>query len=174
MAMKSVVILACIVAVLLVSDITEASRLWLINTGNNPANDGGKGSALGSNRGIMDSLPLSANFSLKFFLESNPSENNLATIKFNKPDTGQKLYSGPEIGYLFTSGINLNSSIPKLTLRLGGGAALQKVMNFARGTASGTEWQLGSKETVVLPVGYAGLLYRLNDECQDIGYPDVS
>jgi len=126
--------------------------------------------AFGSNRGIMDLLPLSADFSLKFFLASNPPETNSNPIIFSQLDTAHKLYSGPQIGYLFKSGINLNSSIPKLTLQLGAGAALQKAMNFARGTASGTEWQLGSRETVVLPIGYAGLLYRLNDICVMAGY----
>ena len=176
MVVKYFLTLACILAVLLVPDISQASRFWLINTGNTPVNDGGMGYAFGGNRGIMDLLPLSPDFSLKFFLESNPSETNSDTIKFNQfnqfnqLDTAHKLYSAPKIGYLFKSGINLNSGIPKLTLQLGGGAALQKVMNLARGTTSGTEWQLGSKETVVLPIGYAGLLYRLNDVVVMAGY----
>jgi hypothetical protein len=147
-----------------------ASQLWLINGGSKGTNGSSIGIEGGGTKAIMNLLPLSAELSLKSTFDLIPPDINFNTNKLNGPYTIKKLNNGPVVGNLFVTGINLNDSIPNLTLQLGGGYALQKAMNITANMVSGTQWQQGSKPTGELPVGYVGLLYRLKNIGITAGY----
>ena len=84
--------------------------------------------------------------------------------------TSQKFTDDTKTSYLLKTGINLNDSIPNLSLQLGGVYVLEKVINFASGRMTGAHWQQGNKDTPIVPVSYAGLLYRLNSISVTAGY----
>jgi hypothetical protein len=168
--MRFFVILACILTNLSTTIDAGASPFLLVNGGINGRDNGSVGIEIGGTQAIMNLLPLSAELSLKSTFDAIPSNTNSNMNKLNEPYTTKKLNIDPEIGYLFKSGVNLNRSIPNLTLQVGGGYALQKVINLETGMASGTHWQQTNKATEVLPIGYAGILYRVNSVCITVGY----
>lgn len=169
--MRFFVILMCISCCLLGTIKTWASPFMLVNGGSTGSNDNSSiGVETGGTRAIMNLLPLSAEVSLKSTVDSIPPDTNVNSNKLHEPYATKKLKDGPEIGYLLKSGVNLNQNIPNLTLQVGGGYALQRVVNVATSIASGTHWQQVSKGTEVLPLGYVGLLYRLNSICISAGY----
>lgn len=169
--MRFFVILVCISFSLLATIKAEAAPFLLVNGGSTGVNDNRSiGIEAGGTQAIMNLLPLSAELSLKFTSDSIPPDANFNSNKLNEPYTTKKINDGPEIGYLLKSGINLNHNIPNLTLQVGGGYALQRVINVAAAIASGTHWQQVSKGTEVFPLGYVGLLYRLNGICASAGY----
>jgi hypothetical protein len=165
-------IMSLIIPVILLGPVQAgATPFCLINGGSNGTDDKSSiGIEVGGTQVIMNKLPLSAEISLKFTFDDIPSETNFNTNTLNEPYTIKKLNNGPEIGYLFKSGVNLDDVIQNLTLQLGAGYALQTIIPVATGTVSGTHWQQGGKETEVYPVGYGGLLYRLNRICVTAGY----
>lgn len=148
-----------------------AVPFWLVNGGSNGVTDSSSiGIEAGGTQVLFNRLPLSAELSMAFTFDSIPSDTNFNSNTLNEPYTTKKLNHGPEIGYLFKSGVNLDDLVPNLTLQLGAGYALQTVITVAAGSVSGTHWQQGEKETEVHAVGYGGLLYRLKGICVSAGY----
>lgn len=160
--MKYLLILACLSITLAVSVEAWASRYGLIN-GSNGANDNsGVGNEVGGTKARLNLLPLSAELSLQSAFDSIPWDINFNAKRLNAPSTAKKRTNGLPVSHLFKSGVNLSDNVPNLTLQLGGGNALENVMNFAKSMASGTHWERGSKDTESRQVGYLGLLYRFN------------
>ena len=118
----------------------------------------------------LNLLPLPVDLSMRSTFDLIPSITNFNTKKMYEPYTSKKLNNDTEVGYLFKSGVNLNDSVPNLTLQLGGEDALQNAINLASDNISGTHWQQGRKQTDVFPVGYVGLQYRLKNICITAGY----
>ena len=151
--------------------IAGAAPFWLVNGGGNGATDRSSiGIEAGGTQVLLNRLPLSAELSMTFTFDSIPAETNFNTNTLNEPYTTKKLNDGPEIGYLFKSGVNLDDLVQNLTLQVGAGYALQTVITVATGSVSGSHWRQGDRETEAHPVGYGGLLYRLNTICVSAGY----
>jgi hypothetical protein len=160
-----------LVIVLLLSVDSMAEPYWLVSGGSNGVADRSSiGIEAGGTRVIMDKIPLSAELSMNFNFGDVPSETRFTTNPGNESYTVQRIKEGPEIGYLFKSGINLDEMITNLTLQAGIGYALQTVMPVATGTVSGKHWQQGSEYTDVYLVGYGGLLYRVKNIAFSAGY----
>jgi hypothetical protein len=77
---------------------------------------------------------------------------------------------GPEIGYLFKSGINLDDWVKNLTLQVGVGFAMQTEVKVGTGLYTGRSWQQGDEEVEFNPMGYGGLLYRFDRLVLNLGY----
>lgn len=171
MAMKYLIILACLSITLSVTAEGWASRFWLINGGSNGTNDNSRvGSGVRGTKANVNLLPLSTELSLKSALDSIPWDTNFNTNRLSEPGTIKKSQHGLPVSHLFKSGVNLSDNVPNLTLQLGGGSAFQNVMNFAKSMASGTRWEPGSRDTESRQVGYVGLLYRFNSIQITAGY----
>lgn len=171
MAMKYLIILACISMTLSVTAEAWASRFWLINGGSNGTSDSSSvGSEVGGTRATVNLLPLTAELSLKSAFDSIPWDTSFKTNKLTEPRPINKSNNGLPVGHRFKSGVNLSDNVPNLTLQLGGGNAFQNVVNFAKNMTSGTHWEPGSKDTESRQVGYVGLLYRLNGVQITAGY----
>jgi hypothetical protein len=160
-----------ILAVLLLMSVeASATPFLLVNGGSNGTSDKSSiGVEVGGTRAIFDKFPLSAELSIKFNSEDLPSD-TLFTTAQDEPYTTRSVHDGPEIGYLFKSGVNLDEFIKNLTLQVGAGYSLQSEITVATGTVSGKHWQQGDRETDVYVVGYGGLLYRLQNICFSAGY----
>ena len=169
--MRFLCISVFIAATLLRSVDAGATPFWLVNGGSYGATDKSSiGIEAGGTQVILNRLPLSAELSMNFTFDSIPSETNFNSNRLNEPYTTRKLNSGPEIGYLFKSGVNLDDMVQNLTLQLGVGYALQTVVTVATGTESGTHWRQGGEGTEIYAVGYGGLLYRVKNICFSAGY----
>jgi hypothetical protein len=156
---------------LLMSVDVGATPYWLVTGGTNGISDRSTvGIEAGGTRVIMDKFPLSAELSMNFNFGDIPDDTHFNTNRLNEPYTIRRVNDGPEIGYLFKSGVNLDDLIKNLTLQVGAGYALQTVIPVATGALSGTHWQQGGEYTDVYPVGYGGLLYRLKNICFSAGY----
>jgi hypothetical protein len=162
--------LLTVAVVILFSVDAWAVPYWLITGGSNGTSDKSSiGIEAGGTRVILNTFPLSGELSMNFDFKSVPSDTHFNTTQ-NEPFTVRKANDGPEIGYLFKSGINLDDIVPNLTLQFGAGYALQSVVPVATGSVSGKHWQQGEDYTAVYPVGYGGILYRVKNICFNIGY----
>jgi len=171
MAMKYLIILACLSITLAVTVEAWASRYWLMNGGGNGTHDSRSvGHEVGGTQARGNLLPLSAELSLQSAFDSIPWDTNFTAKRLNAPSTAKKSNNGLPVSYLFKSGVNFSDNVPNLTLQLGGGNDFQNVMSFAKSMASGTHWERGSKDPDSRQVGYVGLLYRFNSIQITAGY----
>ncbi|MBJ6723763.1 hypothetical protein [Geomesophilobacter sediminis] len=163
--------LALTALLLLVTADGWCTPYWMVNGGSNGAAEQSSiGVEVGDTQMIVKRFPLAAELSMNFDFGDVPSEARFNNNPNNEPFTVKKAKDGPEIGFLFKSGVNLDDFVPNLTLLVGAGYALQSETPVATGANSGTHWQQGSRETEVYPVGYGGLLYRLERMCLSVGY----
>lgn len=148
-----------------------AAPFWLVNGGSNGTGDKSSiGVEVGGTRIIANRFPLSGEFSMNFDFRSIPSDTFLNVNRYDEPYTVRTVSYGPEFGYLFKSGVNLDDWVNNLTLQLGVGYSLQSKINIGTGSVTGKHWQQGDRETDVNPVGYGGLLYRIDRLAVSLGY----
>jgi hypothetical protein len=164
-------VLVMSVAMLLVSIPAWATPYWMVNGGSNGTSEKSSvGVEVGGTRAILDRFPLSAEISMNFDFRDIPSDTRFNTNTNDEPYTVKRVSDGPEFGYLFKSGMNLDEWMKNLTLQVGAGYALQSRIRVATGSVSGKHWQEGDREIDVYPVGYGGVLYRVQNICLSVGY----
>jgi hypothetical protein len=164
-------ILAMSAAILLVSVQAWATPYWLVNGGSNGTTEKSSiGLEVGGTRAILNKIPLSAEMSMNFDFQDIPSDTHFNTNKNDEPYTVKRVSDGPEFGYVFKSGVNLDDWVKNLTLQVGAGYALQSKIRVATGSVSGKHWQEGRREIDAYAVGYGGLLYRVQNICLSVGY----
>ena len=156
---------------LLVSVEAWATPFWLVNGGaNGTADQSSIGVEVGSTNLLLHKFPLSAELSMNFEFEDVPSDTFFNVNKNDEPFTVRRVNYGPEIGYLFKSGVNLDDWVNNLTLQVGAGYSLQSEVKVGTGLVTGKHWQQGRRETDVNAVGYGGLLYRVEKLTLSLGY----
>lgn len=164
-------VLVVSVAILLVSVQAWATPYWIVNGGSNgTAEKSSLGVEVGGTNALLNKFPLSAEISMNFDFRDIPSDTRFNTNRNDEPYTVRRVSDGPEFGYLFKSGVNLDQWVPNLTLQAGAGYALQPKIKVATGSVSGRHWQEGHRELDAYPVGYGGLLYRVQNICLNVGY----
>jgi hypothetical protein len=164
-------IAAISVVILLVSVQAWATPFWMVNGGSNGTTEKSSiGVEVGGTNAILNRFPLSAEMSMNFDFQDIPSDTHFNTNKHDEPYTVKKVSDGPEFGYLFKSGVNLDDWVKNLTLQVGAGYALQSKIRIATGSVSGKHWQEGRRDIDASPVGYGGVMYRVQNICLSVGY----
>lgn len=159
-----------VAAILLVSVEARAVPFWVFSGGSNGTTEKSSiGIEVGGTSVIMKKFPLSAELSMNFDFEDVPSDTFFNPKDHSEPYTTHNVKYGPEIGYLFKSGFNLDEWVRNLTLQVGAGYSLQSIIKVGTSQVSGKHWK-EDRYTEAYPVGYGGVLYRMNNICLTLGY----
>ncbi|HJV64886.1 MAG TPA: hypothetical protein VJ550_04045 [Geomonas sp.] len=160
-----------VAAALLVSVNAWATPYWLFNVGGNgTADQTSIGVELGSTDLLAKRFPLAAELSMNFDFEDPPDDTFFNNNKYTEPYTVHTSHYGPEFGYLFKSGVNLDDWVKNLTLQAGVGFSMQSTVQVGTGLWTGRHWEQGDREVEFNPMGYGGLLYRINRLALSLGY----